>query len=106
MSAWARQLMTQSGHQSECRSLSKFRDGVLAKVEANPLLGRLDHCIVPVGSLWGIAMSVDSPRGSTDQSADLPADQSSATDVSRRKALGRLGTYMAPAMLALLMSEQ
>jgi hypothetical protein len=77
------------------------------KLDSNPLLGWLDHCIVPIGCLWGgVAMSVDSPRSSTDQFADLPADQSEATNVSRRKALGRLGTYMAPAMLALLLSEK
>jgi Chaperone of endosialidase len=39
--------------------------------------------------------------------ADRPVDQkqSNAMDVSRRKALGRLGAYTAPAMLALLLSE-
>jgi hypothetical protein len=39
--------------------------------------------------------------------ADRPADQnnSDTRDVSRRRALGRLGLYTAPAMMALLVSE-
>ena len=39
---------------------------------------------------------------------DRPADQnqSNAADISRRKAFGRFAKYTAPAMLALLLSEQ
>jgi hypothetical protein len=48
-------------------------------------------------------MIFDNERGSADQPVDQ--NQSKATDVSRRKALGRLGIYTAPAMLALLLSE-
>jgi hypothetical protein len=46
-------------------------------------------------------------RDSQHDSADQPVEQNSFDTkvVSRRKALGRLGTYVAPAMLALLTSE-
>jgi len=39
--------------------------------------------------------------------ADRPVEQtpSDKSDVNRRKALRRLGVYMAPAMLAMLVSE-
>lgn len=45
--------------------------------------------------------------GSEHAPVDRPAEQdhSAASDVSRRKALERLGTYTAPAMLALLLSQ-
>jgi hypothetical protein len=48
-------------------------------------------------------MNADNQRGLADRSADQ--NQSDAKDVSRRKALGRLGLYTAPAVLALLTSE-
>ena len=44
--------------------------------------------------------------GSQSGSADRPIDETEAKNISRRKALGRLGAYTAPAMLALLLSEQ
>jgi hypothetical protein len=49
-------------------------------------------------------MMVDTERGSDDR----PVEQANteATDVSRRKALGRLGLYTAPALLAMLISEK
>jgi hypothetical protein len=48
-------------------------------------------------------MSDDRKRGSTDE----PISQSAETsDPTRRQALGRFAKYTAPAMLALLMSEQ
>jgi Chaperone of endosialidase len=48
-------------------------------------------------------MIVDGGRGSEDRTFEK--NQSSARDLSRRKALGRLGAYTAPAMLAMLLSE-
>ena len=40
-------------------------------------------------------------------SDNLPGQTNTeATDVSRRKALGRLGAYTAPALLAMLISEK
>jgi hypothetical protein len=48
-------------------------------------------------------MVADSERDVADRPVDQ--NQSNAMDVSRRKALGRLGAYTAPAMLALLLSE-
>jgi hypothetical protein len=43
-----------------------------------------------------------------DSSTDLPADeeQSNTSDMDRRKALGRLGLYTAPAMVALLLGQR
>src|ERR1700733_152847 len=51
----------------------------------------------------GVTMVADSERDVADRPVDQ--NQSDAMDVSRRKALGRLGAYTAPAMLALLLSE-
>lgn len=48
-------------------------------------------------------MSGDNEHAPVDRPAEQ--DQSAAVDVNRREALGRLGTYTAPAMLALLLSE-
>ena len=44
---------------------------------------------------------------SHDRLTDLPADQkqSDTSGIDRRKALGRLGLYTAPAMVALLLSR-
>ena len=46
-------------------------------------------------------------RNDQHEASNQPAEQNSfdTKAVSRRKALGRLGTYVAPAMLALLTSE-
>jgi hypothetical protein len=49
-------------------------------------------------------MIYDDERGAADQPAD--PTQSGTNEVSRRKALGRLVAYTAPAMLALLVSEE
>jgi hypothetical protein len=45
---------------------------------------------------------------SDDSSTDLGTDQeqSGTSSVDRRKALGRLGLYTAPAMVALLLSQR
>jgi hypothetical protein len=47
-------------------------------------------------------MMSDDKRGA----AGRPAEQAEAASVSRRQALGRLGKYTAPAMVALLLSER
>ena len=48
-------------------------------------------------------MVADSERSSDNQPEQANTE---ATDVSRRKALGRLGAYTAPALLAMLISEK
>lgn len=45
----------------------------------------------------------DQPNDATERATDR--DAAGASGISRRKALGRLGLYTAPVMLALLASE-
>jgi len=49
-------------------------------------------------------MIADTERDPDDRPVEQ--DNTEATDVSRRKALGRLGAYTAPAFLAMLISEK
>ena len=49
-------------------------------------------------------MITDNGGGLDDRTADR--EQSATTEASRRQALGRLAKYTAPAMVALLLSEQ
>ena len=50
-----------------------------------------------------MVMSIDNQHGGDDRPDDQPKE---GTDVSRRKALGRMAQYTAPAVLAVLLSTK
>ena len=50
-----------------------------------------------------MVMSIDNQHGGDDRPDDQPKE---GTDVSRRKALGRMAQYTAPAVVAMLLSTK